>query len=302
VTVRVVTPCRLTAKQLAELKGDRRLSVCLPALNEETTVGRIAGAIRGALMLPAAGLIDELIVMDDGSVDATARVAEAAGATVVKVSDVLPERPSGRGKGNVLWRSIAASTGDIVVWCDADLTSFTPAYVIRLVAPFLETPNDTHPPVQLVKGFYERPQDGSGGGGGRTTELVARPLLSMFFADLATVRQPLGGEYAITRSLAEQLPFVEGYGVEVGLLIDTLRLVGLDAIAQVDLGVRTHRHQPLSRLAAQAAEITALILQRAGIELPNPLPPLVGSSGIKRPIAVTEQPPLRDTGQTTEVR
>jgi glucosyl-3-phosphoglycerate synthase len=297
--VRVLPPCQLTAKQLAELKGHRRISVCLPALNEETTVGRIAGAIRGALMLPAAGLIDELIVMDDGSVDATARVAETAGATVVKVSDVLPDLPAGRGKGNVLWRSIAASSGDIVVWCDADLTSFTPSYVIRLVAPFLDATTD-HPPVQLVKGFYERPQDGSGAGGGRTTELVARPLLSMFFAELATIRQPLGGEYAISRSLAEQLPFVEGYGVEVGLLIDTLRLVGLDAITQVDLGVRTHRHQPLSRLAAQAAEITALILQRVGIDLPDPLPPLVGPSGIKRPIAVTHQPPLRSLQRPTD--
>jgi glucosyl-3-phosphoglycerate synthase len=190
----------------------------------------------------------------------------------------------------VLWRSIAASSGDIVVWCDADLTSFTPAYIIRLIAPFLQT--DGHPSPRLVKGFYERPQDGSGSGGGRTTELVARPLLSMFFPGLATIRQPLGGEYAITRELAEQLPFVEGYGVEVGLLIDTLRHAGLDAIAQVDLGVRTHRHHPLAHLASQAAEITAVILQRAGVDLPNPLPPLLGPTGKQLPVVVSEQPPL----------
>lgn len=285
--VRVLPPYHDSARSLAELKRGTTVSVCLPARNEETTVGRIVAAIRAGLMAPGVDLIDELIVMDDGSVDGTARVAADAGASVVRVSEVAPERPAGRGKGNVLWRSLTASTGDLIVWCDADLTSFTPSYITRLVAPFLADPQ-----VQLVKGFYERVPDGAGNGGGRTTELVARPLLSLFFPGLATVRQPLGGEYAIRRSLAERLPFVEGYGVEVGLLIDTLRLVGIDAIAQVDLGVRTHRHHPLAHLAGQAAEITAVILGRANVALPEPLPPLLGASGASRPIEISEQRPL----------
>ena len=287
-TVRIVGPWRESAERLAARKDGRVVSVCLPAKNEETTVGRIAAAIRTALMQGDRPLVDELLVMDDGSVDGTARVASAAGATVVSVSDVLRDRPVGRGKGNVLWRSVAASRGDLIVWCDADLTSFTPAYVTRLVAPLLGDPT-----IQLVKGFYERPQDGSGSGGGRPTELVARPLLSMYFPELATIRQPLGGEYAITRDLAERVPFVDGYGVEVGLLIDTSAAVGAGAIAQVDLGVRTHRHHPLSHLATQAAEITAVILQRAGVALPDPLPPLLDANGVPRAIRISQRPPIR---------
>lgn len=273
---------------LVRAKRGRTISVCLPARNEEDTVAPIVRAIVSHLMAPAGPpLVDELIVLDDGSTDATAARAEAAGACVVTVADVLPDSGPGRGKGNVLWKSVAASSGDVIVWCDTDLTSFTPDYVTRLVAPLLL--NDS---IDLVKGFYERPLDQAGQGGGRTTELVARPLLSMFFPPLASMRQPLGGECSARRSLLERLPFVEGYGIETGLLIDTLRLIGTRHTAQVDLGVRNHRHRSLLQLSEQASEITAVVLGRAGHELPDPLPPLIDADGVAHAVRVTERPPL----------
>lgn len=299
--VQIVEPTTRSVGELVRLKRGRTISVCLPALDEAETIGPIVDAIVRQLMAPAGPpLVDELIVMDDSSTDDTADVAAAAGAVVVAVDDVLPETGDGRGKGNVMWKSIAASTGDIVVWCDTDLTSFTSSYVTRLVAPLLESDH-----VDLVKGFYDRPLDEDGQGGGRTTELVARPLLSMFFPPLASIRQPLGGECAARRRLLERLPFVEGYGVETGLLIDALRTIGTRHIAQVDLGVRTHRHRTLLQLSEQAAEITAVTLLRAGIELPNPLPPLRGVDGGSTAVRVTERPPMitvpgyRGTGEAT---
>lgn len=286
--VTVVAPTTRSAGELVRLKRGRTISVCLPARDEAETIGPIVTAIVQQLMAPAGPpLVDELVVLDDSSTDATAAVAARAGADVVRVDGVLPEAGPGRGKGNVLWKSLAASSGDIVVWCDTDLTSFTAHYVTRLVAPLLESDH-----VELVKGFYERPLDAEGHGGGRTTELVARPLLSMFFPPLASIRQPLGGECAARRRLLERLPFVEGYGVETGLLIDTLRLVGTRHVAQVDLGVRTHRHRTLAQLAEQAAEIMAVALLRAGVELPDPLPPLLAADGRSMPVPVTERPPI----------
>jgi glucosyl-3-phosphoglycerate synthase len=234
-------------------------------------------------------LVDEIVVMDDRSVDATAEVAKRAGASVVQVADVLPTEARGVGKGNALWASVAASSGDIIVWCDGDLTSFTPRYIERLVAPFLLKPTTA-----FVKGFYERPVDAAGEGGGRNTELVARPLFSLFFPELASVRQPLGGEYAATRSVLEQLPFPMGYGVEVGLLIDCWRMVGSQHMVQVDLGVRRHRHQPLLDLAAQALEIQHTILQRAGVDstLLAHSPTLLQPGRDPRVVNVGERPPL----------
>ena len=219
--------------------------------------------------------------------DDTARLAAEAGADVRSVASILPDEPAGAGKGKVLWKSIAASTGDLIVWCDTDLVSFTPAYVSRLVAPLLADPE-----LALVKGYYERPIDEVGQGGGRTTELVARPLLSLFFPSLATIKQPLGGECAATRELLEQLPFVESYGVESALLIDTLRLRGTRCMAQVDLGVRLHRHRPLLALSEQASEILSIVLGRAGVALPDPLPPLVNALGERRPVHLVERPAM----------
>jgi glucosyl-3-phosphoglycerate synthase len=278
--------------ELAAVKRQRsnaRISVCIPCRNEASTIGSIVTAARAALVDVEWPLIDEIVVMDDRSVDATAQVATNAGATVVHVGDVLQSEGSGLGKGNALWASVAASSGDIIVWCDGDLTSFTPRYIERLVTPLLVDAS-----IAFVKGFYERPVDAAGEGGGRNTELVARPLFSLFFPELASVRQPLGGEYAATRAVLEQLPFPMGYGVEVGLLIDCWRLLGSAHMMQVDLGVRRHRHQPLLDLGAQALEIQHAILKRAGVDprLLADSPILLQPGRNPRIVNVGERPPL----------
>ena len=265
---------------------DFSVSVCIPCRNEAATVASIVGPIREQLMVPGNNLVDELLVFDDGSVDATAQVARSAGAGVISVGDVLPGEPPGRGKGNAMWCSVAASTGDVIVWCDGDLISFTPAYVERLLVPFLDAQ------VAFVKGFYDRPTDASGEGGGRNTELVARPLFSLLFPELASVRQPLGGEYAARRSLLERVPFVQGYGVEVGLLVDACQLVGLSSLAQVDLGVRRHRHRPLLDLAPQALEIMHTVLGRAGVTSLPDSPVLLQPNRSPRTVQIADRPPL----------
>ncbi len=251
-----------TAARLAERKGNRTIAVCLPALNEESTVGTICAEVRRTLMAPAAGLVDDLLVVDDHSTDRTGEVAAAAGARVVPAAEVLPESGPGFGKGNALWKSVAATTADLIVWCDADLRSFESSYVTALVEPLLADDR-----VVLVKGYYERLLDGRAGGG-RTTELMARPLLAQFFPELAHLRQPLGGEYAVRRQAVEQVPFVQGWGVEVGLLIDLSRRFGADRIAEADLGVRRHRNRSLEELGPQALAILQTVLQRSGVSPP----------------------------------
>jgi glucosyl-3-phosphoglycerate synthase len=258
--IRVVVPPKRSVAELTAAKGGLRISVCLPARNEAATIAPICEVIADQLM-GEHGLVDELLVLDDGSSDFTAAVATAAGAEVLAAADVLPDLGPRRGKGQVLWASIAACTGDIIVWCDSDLVGFDAHYITGLVAPLLDDPT-----VDLVKGYYLRLSDEIGRGGGRTTELMARPLLSRYFPALATLRQPLGGECAARRSLLEQLPFVESYGVEVGLLIDAACRVGVDALVQVDLGVRTHRHRSLLDLSEQAGEILTVVLDRADVE------------------------------------
>jgi glucosyl-3-phosphoglycerate synthase len=215
-------------------------------------------------------------VMDDNSIDHTAEVATAAGARVVRVTDVLTSVGPGVGKGNALWASVAVAGSDVIVWCDGDLVSFTPDYVRRLVAPFVIDPN-----VAMVKGYYDRPLDAVGSGGGRNTELVARPMFRLLFPELADITQPLAGEYAIRRSVARRVPFAQGYGVEAGLLIDVAALVGAGSIGEVDLGVRRHRHRTLEELGRQSAQVMHAILLRAGLAesrmtaaLPADRPPL----------------------------
>jgi glucosyl-3-phosphoglycerate synthase len=241
-------------------KAGTTVSVVLPALDEEPTVGRIVAGIVG--LAERTGLVDEIVVMDSGSEDRTGEVAAAAGAKVVHRDDVLPELGSYPGKGEVLWKALAATSGDLIVYVDADLTEFGPHYVTGLLGPLLSDPS-----VLLVKAFYDRPLlDVSAAGGGRVTELMARPLLNLHFPQLAGVVQPLAGEYAARRSLLERLPFAAGYGVETGLLIDTVRAHGLDAVAQVDLGERRHGHQDTAALGRMAATILHTVASRTGVQ------------------------------------
>lgn len=242
-------------------KGDQRVSVIIPARDEEATVGDIVAAIRRDLMSGPQPLVDELLVVDSDSTDATAQRAREAGARVVATPEVLPGIPTVPGKGEAMWRGLAATQGDVVVFLDADLRSFTPDYVVALLGPILSDSS-----VHLVKACYDRPLIADGGrrvmGGGRVTELVARPLLNLHWPELAGVAQPLAGEYAMRRDLIESLPIPCGYGVEFALLVDTAQRAGLDAVAQVDLGERRHRHQDDQSLGIMAAEIWQVALDR----------------------------------------
>ncbi|MEU0653675.1 glucosyl-3-phosphoglycerate synthase [Streptomyces albogriseolus] len=258
----------------AKRASGQTVSVVLPALDEEATVGEIVSVVRHDLM-DQTPLVDEVVVIDSGSADRTSEVAAAAGATVVHRDAILPRIPAVPGKGEVLWRSLLVTRGDIVCFVDADLRDFSSDFVTGIVGPLL-----TDPGLQLVKAMYDRPMtlaDGSttgagAGQGGRVTELMARPLLNMHWPQLAGFVQPLGGEYAARRSLLEQLPFPVGYGVELGMLVDALHLVGLDALAQVDVGVRKHRHQDgqaLGRMAAAIYRTAQLRLARAHLLRPS---------------------------------
>jgi glucosyl-3-phosphoglycerate synthase len=243
-------------------KNGQTVSVVLPARDEAETVG---GVIEAVLPLVDAGLVDELIVLDDSSRDDTARVAAAAGAQVVSLADVLPAYGVRSGKGNALWKGVAATEGDLLVFLDADLLGVTPAWVTGLLWPLLSEPE-----IAYVKASYARPlafpDSPVQSGGGRVTELTARPLIDLLWPQLAGIAQPLGGEYAGRRSLLERLQFDAGYAVELGLLVDIFAAVGLDGIAQVDLGVRRHRHQSTEALGRMAAAITAAALQRVGVD------------------------------------
>lgn len=243
---------------LTEVKGSRTVSVCIPARNEARTIGPIVAAIRAHLK-DEAGLVDEIVVMNHASTDGTASTAALAGARVVDADLVAAEFGPAVGKGDVLWRSLLASRGDIVVWLDADLESFTPDYVTALLGPLLLSDS-----VSLVRANYTRALGDDSSGGGRVTELTARPALKLLFPELAHIRQPLGGEYAIRRDVAERVSFEVDYGVEVGLLIDVARRCGVASIAQVDLGNRVHRNRPLAELHDQAVEVLRAITTRAG--------------------------------------
>jgi len=242
--------------RLVEAKGTTRVSVVLPALDEEPTVGEIVAGVRG--LAARTGLVDEVLVIDSGSVDRTAAVAAAAGATVYHRDEILPELGSRPGKGEVLWKALAVASGDILVYVDSDLTDFGEHYVCGLLGPLLHDES-----VQMVKAFYDRPLlDVAAAGGGRVTELMARPLLNALRPELAGVVQPLAGEYAARRSLLESLPFAAGYGVETGLLLDTVTGYGLDVVAQVDLGQRTHGHQDTAALGRMASTILHTVAAR----------------------------------------
>lgn len=280
-SVEAITRAKLAA--LGPTGAPLTVSVCIPCKNEAETIGELVTTIRASLMGDG-GLVDELVVIDDRSVDDTARLARDAGADVVHIEDVHDRYGVGRGKGNVLWASLLASHGDLIVWLDGDLTTFESSWVAGLVEPLV-----AHDDIALVKAASERPDDE--GGGGRTTELVARPLMSLYLPALTDLRQPLAGEYAVRRTVVETIPFVTGWGVEMALLIDIANTCGPDAIAQVDVGVRRHRHQSLTSLSVQAAEVMATVLGRVGAGH-QVATTFRRSDGVEVALNLAERPPI----------
>jgi glucosyl-3-phosphoglycerate synthase len=202
-------------------------------------------------------LVSEIVAVDSRSRDGTARAAAAAGARVVQDREILPALAPGRGKGEALWKSLAVLRGDLVVWLDSDVADPDPAYVTGLVGPLAADPG-----VGYVKALYRRALGGDEEGGGRVTEICARPLVNLFYPALAGFAQPLSGEAAGRRDLLRAVPFFTGYAVELGLLIDLLRVAGLGALAQVDLGHRRHANQPTAALGPMASAITQAVLRR----------------------------------------
>lgn len=279
-------------ERIVAARGSTSVSVCLPARNEAATVGEIVRTLRVEMLEP--GAIDEIVVIDDHSTDDTAAVAEDAGARVESAAHILPGHGGGHGKGGVLWKSLFVSEGDLVVWCDSDITEFGPRFVSGLLGPLL-----CEPGVDLTKGHYHRPER-QREGGGRVTELVARPLLSLFFPELSGIHQPLSGEYAGRRSVLEQLPFVQGYGVDIGLLIDLSRTFGVGGLAQVDLDIRHHRNRTLTELGPQAMAIMQTVLRRVDPDLVPPVAHLLrpDAAGLATDdlsdalVDVSERPPM----------
>ena len=288
------------ARQLLEAKQrlGATVSVVIPARNEQGTVAGVVGAITRSLV-ERVPLVDELVVMDSDSTDATAQVAADAGAVVYRAAEVAPSAGSFPGKGEALWKSLLVTKGDLLIFIDADLTRWGPHFVSGLLGPLLADCE-----VRLVKGFYTRVRTESDGStspdGGRVTELVARPLISLWWPDLAAVVQPLAGEWAARRSLMESLSIPVGYGVELASLMDTAARYGLDAIAQVDLGSRAHRHQANHDLALMAAELLLVAERRrpagqrpAATHLKQFARAADGTARqITRPVPVTERPPV----------
>jgi glucosyl-3-phosphoglycerate synthase len=248
---------RLT--QLKEKQG-LTISLVLPTLNEEETIGPI---VRRAIreMVGRVPLLDEVLVIDSASTDRTREIAEAEGARVVQHHDVLGRYGSFKGKGEALWKSLYETSGDLVVWADTDVRNWHPRMVYGTLGPLLHEPR-----LQYVKGYYQRPIVQAGvireGGGGRVTELVARPLINLFFPELSGFIQPLAGEYAGRRALLELIPFFTGYAVEIGHLIDIAERVGLEGLGQVDLERRVHRNQELEGLSRMSFVILQAVMKR----------------------------------------
>lgn len=274
----------------------------LPARNEAATIGKVIDVVCRL----ADVLVDEIVVVDSGSTDDTATIAAQHGARVHSADMLLPHYGPCLGKGDALWRSLTATGGDIVVFLDTDITNPDTKFVSGLLGPLL-----TEPTVSLVKAFYDRPvkleKIQYATGGGRVTELAARPLINMFWPELAGLVQPLSGEYAARRPLLESLPFFTGYGVELGLLIDTVAHLGADAIAQVDLARRVHRNQSLPALSRMSFGILQVAVQRLAAE-GRAMPPEWLDEGLpylqferdgdaveprEEPVGGVERPPLR---------
>ncbi|MGD1056999.1 MAG: glucosyl-3-phosphoglycerate synthase [Solirubrobacteraceae bacterium] len=236
----------------AERRG--RVSVCLPARECAGTVGEI---VRSLVQLREVGAIDEVVVVDAASADGTAAVAERAGASVYQEAELLPAHGPVLGKGDAMWRVLSVLDGELVCFLDADTEGFPAHFATGLLGPLV-----CEPGVSFVKAFYRRPHGEDSEGGGRVNRLTARPALALFYPELAGVRQPLAGEVAARRELLERLPFVTGYGVEIAMVIDAWRELGLDGIAQVDLEEHNNRHQPLSALEPMAQTVLATVARR----------------------------------------
>lgn len=249
-------------KRLAALKQQQKLTISLglPALNEEETIGEIIGLIKQT-MVDEVPLLDEIVLIDSGSTDRTREIAAAFGIPIHIHQEILPQYGSFVGKGEALWKSLYVMNGDIVAWVDTDIKNFHPRFVYGILGPLLREPH-----LMFCKGFYRRPiQMGEtlvATGGGRVTELTARPLLNLFYPELSGIIQPLSGEYAARRAALESVPFFTGYGVETGMLIDLLQNQGLSTLAQADLQQRVHRNQELVPLSKMAFAITQVVMQR----------------------------------------
>jgi len=255
------------------------VSVCLPARNEARTIGPILSEL---MPLRALGVVDQIVVVDRSS-DDTAEIARRLGAEVHSQDDLMPELGPVLGKGDAMWRALPVLTGEVICFLDADSEEFGAHFASGVLGPVL-----CRPEISFVKGFYRRPfrigETTVPDGGGRVTELTARPLLNLFYPDLAAIRQPLAGEIAARRELLERLPFATGYGVDIGLLIDVYAAIGLDGIAQVDLEVRQNAHQPLRDLGPMASavlETVAARLEREGRLAPHL--PIAGAAPLERP-------------------
>jgi len=289
-------------ERLLEAKGATAVSVVLPARQVAATIGPLLAQL---VPLREAGLLDELLVVDAASADGTAAAAQAAGASVVQESELLSEHGPARGKGDALWRAVHATRGDTIAFLDADSAAFDArTAALGLLGPLL-----TDPAVAFVKGAYRRPltvgAETLPEGGGRVTELLARPLLNLHLPELAGVVQPLAGEFAARRALLEALPFPVGYGVEIALLIDAYRHAGLDALAQVDLGTRRNAHQSLHDLSAMASAVLVAAERRihgldAGPAVGLLRPRADGTLAAVAEVAVLERPPLRTLGDAAQ--
>lgn len=275
--------------------GRPRISVVIPAKQVADTIEAV---VSECVALREVGAIDEVVVIDADSTDGTGQLAAAAGAVVNDESELMPSFGEVLGKGDAMWRSLSATTGDLVVFVDGDTEGFDRQFIVGLVGPLLADER-----LQLVKGAFSRPYVSGSmrveDAGGRVNELMARPLLNMFFPELAALRQPLAGEFAARRSALESLPFCTGYGTEIQLLVDTYKEFGLDAIAQCDLGERINRHQPLAALGPMAFAVARALLSRVdrlGIELSSAGDEFLSLAGLQhelKAVPLVERPPLK---------
>jgi glucosyl-3-phosphoglycerate synthase len=239
---------------MTAIKGGLTIAACIPARNESTTIEPIVSTCSA---LADIGFLDEIVIVDDGSTDDTAVRARRAGADVIR-------NDRGRGKGQALCCGVAHTRADVVVFLDGDVSDFSSRFVTQLVAPLLAGER-----AQMVKAAYRRPLDGQPEEGGRVTELVARPLLERFYPELAGIAQPLSGECAIRRRALEAVTLADGYGIEIGLLIDIYSRFGIEAIAEVDLDERIHRNRPLHQLRPHARDVLDAVMSRVALARPQ---------------------------------